>query len=1270
MEKKNEPKIWIVATVLALMVTLVFAVLAIGVVSATTWYVEEDESIQAAVNAADPCDTIIVRDGTYTENVDVNKSLTIRSENGAETTIVQAANPENHVLEVSADHVNISRFTAKGGGGYPRYSAGIYLHNVNHCNISNNNALNNDWGIYLSGSSSNIISNNNVNSNNEGIYLGYLTNNNIISNNNASNNWWWGIILGGANSNNISNNNVSNNEKDGIGLFSSSNNTLLNNDVSNNQYDGISLYDLSNNNSVTNNEVSNNDWGIYLENHSSDNIIYLNNFVNNRENVKSYNSSNTWNTTPKLTYIYNGSQYTNYLGNYWDDYTGPDDNKDGIGDTPYSINSDNDNYPLMERFENYITNETVNHPPYPPASLVQFKSDSETEIPVGGATDERTVILKGNVSDPDGDKVKLQIELRGLDEYDGTFLQRFTQQSDLENGSNQVSVPVYGLVDGDYHWQARTVDEQGLASEWVSFGNNDDLAADFLVKVNYLPIATFTYSPKYPEVGEEIVFNASQSKDPDGGTISYEWNFGDEEVGSGEKVNHTYSTIGNYLVTLTVVDGEGTESKYFINVGVFSEELRESIEYIVNRANNSLDDILSNAKEVGEAADYFNQEVSEGEKETVVDFVFNVIGLIPSPKIDDIPLLNTEEYAKLAEDYPQYADILDVLIQGEMEKVEEEITKDVYFGILEIISKWFANLLPGNDYSFYEALVPDLQRKVDDAKGNITNFEQDVLNNLPSLTPEEIDLYQKDLQKRVAGNILTSNFYATKSLLPTTFQDIKTDDEKDWKLKLGKTVWKGSIRLLTIATGGVPGAVIFGGGDAVREQLENWRSLSMDAQMLSIGTQTLVDASTQADHISRNTIQGLRNIKEGSSPNIAEGEIVSSENIIEGHFQLFGYSPNIFAKNVYSEVEIKNTGDTKANYKLTATYTKPYTTFELFPGVGRTYLIPVVDIEEEEIEPSQSEIITVWYKKEGEGIKPPKNSPVYFNLLGETNNGIYGLDSAVTTFGTTIIITNDVNVSEEELEKAQIYSYPIKSEIENSFDNNSTLNIYISNPFDFPVPANLTQTIPPKLDIISAENGTINKNNISWELELEPKERKAVNITFRSKENPETTIEILGAALKVYDQVKACWVEFPSNNVTISEKLIFDTDSPPNPYPSIMGNHTGTIKPNHTVVATKIYTYPCEGTGGHTEYAKIGNATWNATATWDGYVCDWHNITFDKTVVLLANKTYNYIICTGSYPQIQHTPALPTANGWINCTQFVDANGKKYYDWIPAIRLE
>ena len=48
----------------------------------------------------------IVRDGTYVENVDANQRLTIRSEDGSDLTIVHAADPNDHVFEVTADYVS------------------------------------------------------------------------------------------------------------------------------------------------------------------------------------------------------------------------------------------------------------------------------------------------------------------------------------------------------------------------------------------------------------------------------------------------------------------------------------------------------------------------------------------------------------------------------------------------------------------------------------------------------------------------------------------------------------------------------------------------------------------------------------------------------------------------------------------------------------------------------------------------------------------------------------------------------------------------------------------------------------------------------------------------------------------------------------------------------------------------------------------------------------------------------------------------------------
>ena len=163
---------------------------------------EDFYTIQAAIDDSDTSDSHIieVEDGTYNENVDVNKRLTIRSENGSASTIVNAEDSNDHVFEVTANYVNISGFTVKDATGSG--SAGIYLGSgVNHCNISNNKASNNYNGIYLSSSSNNNITCNWVHNNTQaGFYLtvgstgNNISLNNIMSNgdyNETSEGWEW-----------------------------------------------------------------------------------------------------------------------------------------------------------------------------------------------------------------------------------------------------------------------------------------------------------------------------------------------------------------------------------------------------------------------------------------------------------------------------------------------------------------------------------------------------------------------------------------------------------------------------------------------------------------------------------------------------------------------------------------------------------------------------------------------------------------------------------------------------------------------------------------------------------------------------------------------------------------------------------------------------------------------------------------------------------------------------------------------------------------------
>lgn len=132
----------------------------------------------------------------------------------------------------------------------------------------------------------------------------------------------------------------------------------------------------------------------------------------------------------------------------------------------------------------------------------------------------------------------------------------------------------------------------------------------------------------------------------------------------------------------------------------------------------------------------------------------------------------------------------------------------------------------------------------------------------------------------------------------------------------------------------------------------------------------------------------------------------------------------------------------------------------------------------------------------------------------------------------------------------------------------------------------------------------------------------------------------------------------------------FDTGT--GSYPSIMGTHNGTLKLNQSINMSKMYTYPSPGTGGHSEYVRIWNLSgWSIEAAWSGYSGDWHNITLSMQPFTLEAGEYNYTIRTGSYPQIIHKQNHTTPDGSIiTSTEFIDANGRRYNDWIPAIRLE
>jgi len=296
--------------------------------AATTWNVPGDGSntctvavpscntIQGAVTAATAGDTINVAAGTYIENVNVNKSLTLQGASSA-TAIVTAAIASDHVFDVTANNVTISGFTAKGATGPGSAYAGLFIGSgMTGSNIHDNILTGNEYGILLiepaspltttpgnntftsNTASSNSVSgiemqntygntftNNFANSNGSQGFKLYAARHNTFTGNTANFNGTPGTgsrvgfylvaTNGGSNYNTFINNTANSNiERDGFRLRGSKYNTFTGNTASSNGRAGIRLDFNCDNTSITGNSFTNNmQYGIQIDDDGSTPVI-------------------------------------------------------------------------------------------------------------------------------------------------------------------------------------------------------------------------------------------------------------------------------------------------------------------------------------------------------------------------------------------------------------------------------------------------------------------------------------------------------------------------------------------------------------------------------------------------------------------------------------------------------------------------------------------------------------------------------------------------------------------------------------------------------------------------------------------------------------------------------------------------------------------------------------------------------------------------------------------------------------------------------------
>lgn len=496
------------------------------------WTVDDDgladfHTIQEAINAAKAGDTIYVYNGTYYENVVVNKTVSLIGEDSRYTII--DADGTGSVIEVRANNINISSFTIRNSGlGYN----GIFSLNVNGSNIFSNTITGNSKGITLEGSHNN-------------------------------------IIIG---------NTLKNNDRSGIGLLESSNNN-----------------------------------------------IYHNNLINNTRQVYDYS-----NDDPSVSPSFNvwDDDYPSG-GNYWSDYKGTDVyngpnqdqlGSDGIGDTPYVIDANNqDRYPLMIPLDavppttihdydglwhntnftitltatdevsgiaeiyykiNYGSTKSVSVDGQPVISSESANNTLEywsvdvvgnEEIPHHILTD-----IKLDKTSPSG-----SILINNDDTY--TTLTSVTLSPSANDATSGVAQARFSNDELTWTpWETYTSSktwtltlDNGIQTVYVQFMDNAGLISptyqDTIILDTTKPTADASVDQTVAE-DINVTFNGSASWD-ENGIANFTWAFTDvtPKTLNGKNPTYTFATPGTYTVTLTVEDAAGNTATDTVTITILHD---------------------------------------------------------------------------------------------------------------------------------------------------------------------------------------------------------------------------------------------------------------------------------------------------------------------------------------------------------------------------------------------------------------------------------------------------------------------------------------------------------------------------------------------------------------------------------------------------------------------------------------------------------------------------------------------------------------------------
>jgi hypothetical protein len=290
-------------------------------------------------------------------------------------------------------------------------------------------------------------------------------------------------------------------------------------------------------------------YGIYAGTNSRDNMIYNNTFhIKTGMYHAKEEGSNLWD---------NGS-----IGNYWDDFYGPDPASSSTLDT-------------LKDEDFYYTKGGV----YDKHPKGVFQKPPQITNPIPGPSPatgvEKSPYLSVKVVDPQGGRM------------DVSFYYLFDNVSHLIETDNNVesgktaSVSFYSTEGSNkgYTYQGLGYDYIGIWNVTVKNRYSQNKSEEWIFSTLHVPIdnkkpTVDAGGPYTGQIGDEIHFDGSGCNDTDGTIVFYRWSFGDgESVINVQSPTHVYKNAPDkpYDVSLVVIDNHGSSDTSSTTVTIGSQ---------------------------------------------------------------------------------------------------------------------------------------------------------------------------------------------------------------------------------------------------------------------------------------------------------------------------------------------------------------------------------------------------------------------------------------------------------------------------------------------------------------------------------------------------------------------------------------------------------------------------------------------------------------------------------------------------------------------------